>query len=49
MDGPANSFTKRISLDSGPKLPRKTTKALHPASFTSFKAFLISFSFSTVV
>ena len=48
IQGPSKFLAMRVSGVSGPKLPRNTTRALQPRSFTSAKAFSISSSFSTV-
>ena len=48
MQGPSKNFLIKVSGVSGPKLPKKTTKALQPACFASSTAFTASFSFSTV-
>ena len=47
-NGPSNLSAISVSGVSGPKFPRKTTRALHSALFTSSSAFSMSFSFSTV-
>ena len=48
MQGPSKYLAISVSGVSGPKLPRKTTSALHPAALTSSTAFSMSASFSTV-
>ena len=48
MQGPSKYFAIRVSGVSGPKLPRNTTRALHPAACTSDTARSMSLSFSTV-
>lgn len=47
--GTSKFLAINVSGVSGPKLPRKMARALHPAALTSSTAFSMSFSFSTVV
>ena len=49
ITGPSKFLAINVSGVSGPKLPRNTTNALQPCSFTSATALSISCSFSTVV
>ena len=49
MVGMPNFSTSMVSGPSGPKLPRNSTSALHPAAFSSSNALRASFSFSIMV